>query len=155
MKSFKKFILTAFVGIATFGSLATFSANNTTTAHADSKVSYAKVKKEAYKQLGKKYVWGATGSKTFDCSGFTQYVYKHAAHKYIPRTAQEQYNYGKKVSTKHMKKGDLVFFGTSKRNIDHVGMYVGGGRMIDAQLRGVITEKVHAPWWHLVGAARV
>lgn len=156
MKKIKKFILTAFVGIMTFSGMIAFVGSNQATASASVRhASYAAVKKVAYKQLGKRYIWGATGGRGFDCSGFTQYVYKHAERKYIPRTAQEQYNTGRKVSVHKMKRGDLVFFGPSKHSIDHVGMYIGGGKMIDAQLRGVVTEKVRAPWWHLVGAARV
>ena len=118
-------------------------------------VSYSKLHKVAKAQLGKPYGWGATGPSRFDCSGFTSYVYKKGASKKIPRTAQAQYNKYKHVSYKNIKKGDLVFFGGSKRSISHVGMYVGHGKMIDSQNRGVVTEAVHAPWWHAVGYARV
>ncbi|MBY7146197.1 C40 family peptidase, partial [Levilactobacillus brevis] len=96
-----------------------------------------------------------TGPSRFDSSGFTSYVYKEGASKKIPRTAQAQYNKYKHVSYKNIKKGDLVFFGGSKHSISHVGLYVGGGKMIDSQNRGVVTEAVHAPWWHAVGYARV
>ncbi len=126
-----------------------------TNASADSTVSYSKLHKVAKAQLGKPYGWGSTGPSRFDCSGFTGYVYKKGASKKIPRTAQAQYNKYKHVSYKNIKKGDLVFFGGSKHSISHVGMYVGGGRMIDSQNRGVVTEAVHAPWWHAVGYARV
>lgn len=118
-------------------------------------VSYAKLHKVAKAQLGKPYGWGSTGPSRFDCSGFTGYVYKKGASKKIPRTAQAQYNKYKHVSYKNIKKGDLVFFGGSKHSISHVGLYVGGGKMIDSQNRGVVTEAVHAPWWHAVGYARV
>ncbi|AYM02095.1 C40 family peptidase [Levilactobacillus yiduensis] len=118
-------------------------------------MSYDKIHKVAKAQLGKPYGWGATGPSRFDCSGFTSYVYKKGASKKIPRTAQAQYNKYKHVSYKNIKKGDLVFFGGSKRSISHVGLYVGNGRMIDSQNRGVVTEAVHAPWWHAVGYARV
>ncbi|WP_283680291.1 NlpC/P60 family protein [Lentilactobacillus sp. Marseille-Q4993] len=115
---------------------------------------YSKVLKTAKAHLGARYVWGATGPSRFDCSGFTKYVYKKSIKKHIPRTAQQQYNKLKHVSKKHLKKGDLVFFGGSKHSISHVGMYIGNGKMIDSQNRGVVTEKVHAPWWHAVGYAR-
>lgn len=127
--------------------------SNTTTAHASSR--FSKIKKVANRQLGKSYQWGAVGPRTFDCSGFTGYTYKKAINKVIPRTAQQQYNSQKHVSYHHAKPGDLVFFGSNKVNIEHVGLYVGKGKMIDAQNRGVITENVIAPWWHLVGTARV
>jgi len=118
-------------------------------------ISYSKIHKVAKAQLGKPYGWGSTGPSSFDCSGFTSYVYKKGASKQIPRTAQAQYNKYKHVSYKNIKKGDLVFFGGSKHSISHVGLYVGNGRMIDSQNRGVVTEAVHAPWWHAVGYARV
>ncbi|MFC6260038.1 C40 family peptidase [Levilactobacillus fujinensis] len=118
-------------------------------------MSYSKIHKVAKAQLGKPYGWGSTGSSSFDCSGFTSYVYKKGASKSIPRTAQAQYNKYQHVSYKNIKKGDLVFFGGSTGSISHVGLYVGNGRMIDSQNRGVVTEAVHAPWWHAVGYARV
>lgn len=122
-------------------------------ANADStdKPHYSAVYKEAKKHLGTSYVYGAVGPTHFDCSGFTKYVYKKAIGKTLPRTAQAQYNGTKKVSKKNIKKGDLVYFGSSKSNISHVGMYIGNGRMIDSQNRGVVTEQVYAPWWHVVG----
>ncbi|WP_172187734.1 C40 family peptidase [Lentilactobacillus kribbianus] len=116
--------------------------------------SYSKVYETAKKQLGKRYSWGSVGPHSFDCSGLTKYVYKKSIKKSLPRTAQAQYNGTKKVSKHNRKKGDLVYFGTSKHNISHVGVYIGGGKMIDAQNRGVIIEKVSAPWWHAVGYSR-
>ncbi|WP_308442861.1 C40 family peptidase [Apilactobacillus zhangqiuensis] len=116
---------------------------------------FANLYRSASSKLGHPYVYGAVGPYSFDCSGFTQYAYRHGAHKYLARTAQMQYNTNRHVSRKHVKKGDLVFFGTSRRNIYHVGIYIGHDRMIDAQNRGVVTEKIHAPWWHEVGYARV
>jgi len=135
--------------------IAGFAITQPTDASASSEMSYSKIHKVAKKQLGKPYGWGATGPSRFDCSGFTSYVYKKGASKKIPRTAQAQYNKYKHVTYKNIKKGDLVFFGGSKHSISHVGLYVGHGKMIDSQNRGVVTEKVHAPWWHAVGYARV
>ena len=122
---------------------------------ADTDVSYSAVYKVAKQNLGKPYVYGATGPSAFDCSGFTSYVYKKAASVTLPRTAQAQYNAGQKVSYKNLQKGDLVFFGWSAASISHVGLYIGNGKMIDAQNRGVITETVKAPWWNYVGSAHV
>ena len=109
----------------------------------------------AKNKLGDPYVYGATGPNRFDCSGFTKYIYQSGAHTTLPRTAQAQYNQEKHVSLPKIQKGDLVFFGYSKRSISHVGMYIGNLKMIDAQNRGVVIENVKAPWWHLVSAARV
>lgn len=121
----------------------------------DDAPSYSAIYKLAKKNLGKPYVYGATGPSAFDCSGFTSYVYKKAANVTIPRTAAAQYQAAKKVSYKNMKKGDLVFFGYSAYSIYHVGVYVGKGQMIDAQNNGVVKEKVIAPWWNYYGSARV
>ncbi|WP_203639643.1 MULTISPECIES: C40 family peptidase [Levilactobacillus] len=152
-KTFTDIVLTVMATIAF--AIAGFAITQPATAQADSTISYDKIHKVAKAQLGKPYGWGSTGPSRFDCSGFTSYVYKKGASKQIPRTAQAQYNKYKHVSYKNIKKGDLVFFGGSKRSISHVGLYVGNGRMIDSQNRGVVTEAVHAPWWHAVGYARV
>ncbi|TPR42650.1 hydrolase [Apilactobacillus micheneri] len=138
--------------------LFTFSIVNTHTVSANEhsqQENFNKVYKIAKKQLGKKYVYGSTGPKSFDCSGFVKYVYKHGVGKDLPRTAQSQYKSSKKVSKHHLKPGDLVFFGGNKRSIYHVGMYIGKGKMIDSQNRGVVRENVKAPWWHAVGYSRI
>ena len=95
----------------------------------------AKIAAIAKKKLGRRYVWGATGQKnTFDCSGFTKYVYDKNGIS-IPRTSINQSKYGKYVSRKDLKKGDLVFFDTSKQRkgyVNHVGIYIGNGKFIHA-----------------------
>ena len=67
----------------------------------------------AKKQLGKKYVWAKSGPSSFDCSGFTYYVIKKTTGKTIPRSSTSQGKYGKYVSRKNLRKGDLVFFATT------------------------------------------
>ncbi len=96
----------------------------------------------AKKHLGGKYVWGGTHPKGFDCSGYTQYIYKKEGVR-IPRTAYEQSKVGKEVSRFKLKKGDLLFFLTDKsRNIPitHVGIYIGDGKFIHAasKKKGII-----------------
>ncbi|GAX08129.1 cell wall-associated hydrolase [Secundilactobacillus silagincola] len=151
----KWFVKLALTAIAVLGFTVAANMTHSTTASAATTPSYSKIYKVAKQQLGKPYGWGSTGPSRFDCSGLTSYVYKKGASKAIPRTAQAQYNKYKKVSYAHAKKGDLVFFGGSKHSISHVGLYIGGGKMIDSQNRGVIVESVKAPWWHHVGTARV
>lgn len=119
------------------------------------KFTNTKLYKVATSKLGDPYVWGGNGPTVFDCSGFTKYVYKNAKHINLPRLAGDQYTYEKPVSYANIKPGNLVFFGAAPSAISHVGMYIGNGNMIDAQLRGVVIEKVIAPWWHLVGCAKV
>ena len=87
----------------------------------------------AKKELGKRYVWGSVGPKTFDCSGFTSYVYKKVG-IHIPRTSREQAKYGKLVERSQLKPGDLIFFDTDlhRKGIDHVGIYIGDNKFIHA-----------------------
>ena len=86
----------------------------------------------AYNFLGRPYVWGAVGPDTFDCSGFTSYVYRHCAGIEITRTTYTQINVGTPVSYSEMQPGDLVF----TYNNEHVGIYVGGGMYINATYPG-------------------
>jgi hypothetical protein len=77
-------------------------------------------------QIGDRYVYGDEGPDTFDCSGLVQWVYGHVGIE-LPRTAHEQQAATAPVGTP--LPGDLVFYG---RPATHVGIYVGGGKMIDA-----------------------
>ncbi|MFF3491019.1 NlpC/P60 family protein [Streptomyces sp. NPDC002795] len=82
----------------------------------------------AYGALGSPYVWGATGPSAFDCSGLTQAAYK-AAGVSLPRTTYSQIDAGQRVPQSQLQPGDLVFFYSG---ITHVGLYIGGGKMIHA-----------------------
>jgi cell wall-associated NlpC family hydrolase len=82
----------------------------------------------ARKQLGKPYVWGATGPGSYDCSGLTQDAYK-AAGISLPRTTWDQVKAGQNVSKSQLRPGDLVFFYS---DISHVGIYVGNGMILHA-----------------------
>jgi LysM repeat protein len=89
----------------------------------------------AKRYLGRRYVWGATGPRTFDCSGFTQYVMRKSKGITLPRISRKQAYYGKYVSRSHLKPGDLVFFDTSRRRrgyVNHVGIYIGNNKFIHA-----------------------
>lgn len=94
-----------------------------------------KITSLAKKKLGKRYVWGASGNKnTYDCSSFTKYVYKNIGVD-IPRTSIRQSKFGKHVKRDELRKGDLVFFDTSKRRkgyVNHVGIYLGDDKFIHA-----------------------
>ena len=85
----------------------------------------------AKSKLGCKYVWGATGPNTFDCSGLTYWCYKQLGIS-IPRTSLEQSKSGKSVSKSDLQPGDLVFFKTTSAPVGHVGMYIGNGQFIHA-----------------------
>lgn len=84
--------------------------------------------------LGAPYVYGASGPKSFDCSGFTSYVYKKIGIN-LPRTSHDQGKAGEPVAKGNLRMGDLVFFDTvgKKDNaITHVGIYIGDGEFIHA-----------------------
>ena len=102
--------------------------------------------KIAKRYLGRRYVWGAEGPSSFDCSGFTQYVMRKSKGVRLPRVSRKQAYYGKYVSRHNLKPGDLVFFDTSRRRrgyVNHVGIYIGNNKFIhasSARHRVVITS---------------
>lgn len=108
----------------------------------------------ASKMIGKPYSWGggnASGPSTgiccsprgrsgasitgFDCSGLTLYAYAKAG-IFLPRTAAQQYAASEPVKPGQMRPGDLVFYGKSAASIHHVGIYIGGGYMLNAPRPG-------------------
>ena len=88
-------------------------------------------------QIGKPYVWGATGPGSYDCSGLTQAAWK-AAGVTLPRTTYDQVNAGTTVSLTDAQPGDLVFF---YDDISHVGIYIGNGMMIHAPKPGAYVRE--------------
>ena len=88
--------------------------------------------KYALKQIGDRYVFGAAGMVTWDCSGLTMRAYQ-AAGVSLPHSSAAQSRLGKKVSLNSLKPGDLLFYG---RPVSHVGIYMGGGKMVHAPRSG-------------------
>lgn len=88
--------------------------------------------KYALKQIGDRYVFGAAGMVTWDCSGLTMRAYQ-AAGVSLPHSSAAQSRMGKKVSFNALKPGDLLFYG---RPVSHVGVYLGGGKMVHAPRSG-------------------
>ena len=88
----------------------------------------------AESQMGKPYQWGGAGPGTYDCSGLTMVAWGKAG-VYMPHSAQDQYNMTARVPIGELQPGDLVFFGTPS-DVYPVGMYVGGGTMVDAPETG-------------------
>ena len=86
----------------------------------------------AYGYIGAPYVYGAAGPSSFDCSGFTSFVFRNAAGIDITRTTYTQIGVGTPVSYGEMQPGDLVF----TYDLGHVGIYVGGGQYIHAPQPG-------------------
>ena len=88
--------------------------------------------KYALKQIGDRYVFGAAGMVTWDCSGLTMRAFQ-AAGVSLPHSSAAQSRLGKKVSLNALKPGDLLFYG---RPVSHVGIYLGGGKMVHAPRSG-------------------
>lgn len=96
----------------------------------------------ALSHVGDPYVYGGTGPNQWDCSGLTMVSYEVAGLT-IPRVAQDQYNFGPHLPAgAALAPGDLLFFGTGPTDIQHVGMYVGNGQMVDAPHTGAYVEVV-------------
>jgi cell wall-associated NlpC family hydrolase len=111
----------------------------------------------AHQLIGVPYVYGGRSPKGFDCSGLVWYVYRQHGIN-LPDSSWKQAGIGEKVGRDDMLPGDLVFFQSSGK-VDHVGVYIGGGKMIHAPGKGKrvrkadLTEKYYRK--HLVTVRRV
>ena len=109
-------------------------------------------------KIGKPYKWGSTGPNSFDCSGFTSYIYQNGAGINLPRTSVAQSKVGSKISRNQLKSGDLVFFNTSGKGISHVGMYIGNSKFIHASTsKGVRIDSLNSSYYksRFVSASRI
>jgi len=106
--------------------------------------------KTAFAQLGDPYVWGAAGPNSFDCSGLTMYSWG-AAGVSLPHSSSAQYSAVQHVAISDLQPGDLVFYYSP---ISHVGIYIGGGRVIDAPYPGLSVHISGLYSMPLVGAGR-
>lgn len=102
---------------------------NTSSIQASSKA--ASIVALAKEQVGKPYVWGATGPDKFDCSGLVQYVYQHAAGINLPRTTYDQVKVGQTVPLDKLQAGDLVFWGSETAPY-HVAIYIGNNQYVNS-----------------------
>lgn len=115
--------------------LASISSNKVSLSR-DGSISSSAVVNYATNFLGTPYVWGGTSPSGFDCSGFTQYVYRHFGVN-LPRVAADQQQVGYNVPISDLRPGDLVFVGYPAH---HVGIYVGNGYMIHAPRTGDVVK---------------
>lgn len=113
--------------------------------------------KEAENYRGVPYVFGGNTPKGFDCSGYVRYVFAKKGIS-LPRSADEQYTVGTKVSKKNLQPGDLVFFETYEKGVSHSGIYIGNGKFISAtSSSGVAIADLAGGYWgeRYIGAKRV
>ena len=115
---------------------------------ASSSTKGAQIVNAARTHLGQRYVYGAAGPTTFDCSGLTQYVHRQVGIS-IPRTVASQQAVAHPVSKSSAQPGDLIFIGGY-----HVGIYVGGGQMIDAPKTGDVVKQ-RAIWTSAYSVGRM
>jgi cell wall-associated NlpC family hydrolase len=107
----------------------------------------------ALSKCGAPYVWGASGPSSFDCSGLTMWAFGKAGID-LPHSAAAQYQQGSSVSRGDLQPGDLVFFGSSASSIHHVGISLGGDKMVDASTEGVPVG-IHSLYKDYYGAKRL
>ncbi|GAB2914065.1 NlpC/P60 family protein [Streptomyces sp. NPDC059171] len=101
-------------------------------------------------QIGKPYVWGASGPASYDCSGLTQAAWREAGVT-LPRTTWDQVEVGTRVATSDLRPGDLVFF---YDDISHVGIYKGDGMMIHAPKPGANVREESIYYMPIYGSVR-
>ncbi|TFV66498.1 UNVERIFIED_ORG: NlpC/P60 family protein [Bacillus sp. AZ43] len=105
----------------------------------------------AYAQLGDPYVWAAAGPDSFDCSGLMQYAYA-AAGISLPHSSRIQATMGRPVARADLQPGDLVYYYSP---VSHIGIYIGGGRMVHASTFGVPVTIGSVDMSGYVGARRI
>ena len=110
----------------------------------------------AVQHVGKKYVLGGTGPKTFDCSGLVQSAWNDAGVK-LPRTSGQQFAATRRIAMTDLLPGDLLFYGPA--GSWHVAMYIGDDKIVEAanSKLGLIITSHHSLWYttNFVGAGRV
>jgi cell wall-associated NlpC family hydrolase/outer membrane murein-binding lipoprotein Lpp len=110
----------------------------------------------AMAQIGKPYLWGAAGPSAYDCSGLVLAAYRSAG-IYLPRVSRAQWYAGQHVGLGELAPGDLVFFAHDVRapsTIHHVGMYIGGGAMVEAPYTGARVRTASIGRRDYIGAVR-
>ncbi|MGM9929745.1 MAG: C40 family peptidase [Bacillus sp. (in: firmicutes)] len=129
-----------------------FGSNNVDAASVNQRVKAANI---AQQYIGLKYVWGGTTPKGFDCSGLVQYSFKQTGVS-LPRTAAQQYKYGKYVGKNGLRKGDMVFFNTTG-GISHVGIYIGNNKFVHSSSSGLRVDSMNNSYWKpkFVGGKRI
>ena len=108
---------------------------------------------DSYNYLNIPYEWGATGPTSFDCSGFTSFLYGKLGYS-IGRTTYDQIYAGKEVSLTELKAGDLIFFG-DKEAPHHVAIYIGDNKYIHAPQTGDVIKISEGATYKACAARRI
>lgn len=135
------------VGICSVIGLMALGFGQASTASAATKAD--KVISTGKKYLGVKYRFGAPAGVTyaFDCSSFTQYIFKKNGVS-LPRSSASQATKGKKIAKSQLKKGDLVFFKRpGKSGVGHVAVYIGNNKMLGASGKAVKISSMNSSYW--------
>ncbi|WP_425060796.1 hypothetical protein SCACP_15460 [Sporomusa carbonis] len=119
------------VGIGTWQALSNYAGNSEVSRSQLAQRTGQQIAGLAQEYLGVPYVWGGSSAAGFDCSGFTYYVYSRQG-IFLPRVADDQYNFGRRIPLADIQPGDLVFYSTYAPGPSHVGIYVGNGQFIHA-----------------------
>ncbi len=106
----------------------------------------------ALSKQGSPYVWGGGGPATFDCSGLVKWSFQQAGVSGLPHSAQEQARMGRSISQSQLQPGDLIALYSP---ITHIGMYVGGGRYVNAPQSGDVVKVSPVPWSQVTAMSRI
>ncbi|WP_028646625.1 C40 family peptidase [Nocardiopsis sp. CNT312] len=108
----------------------------------------------AQSKIGVPYGWGGTGPRSFDCSGLVQWSFRQAGIT-LPRVAHDQAASGTRIPYSSARRGDILYWSNRSGYVYHVGIYLGGGRMIDAPKTGDHVRERDVTMNRLGGAVRL
>ncbi|HHD7303203.1 TPA: NlpC/P60 family protein [Klebsiella aerogenes] len=166
MKKLLNLIFLLFVYLISFYAYAGHNAHHlwyrrnhhkTTYRHITVNVIKKDIMREYYKWKGVKYRWGGNSKNEIDCSALMQRFFRETHLFTLPRTTLGQINYGHRIQKRRLKPGDLIFFNI-KKNVRHVGVYIGHNKFVNsAKSKGVTISDLRNCYWraHYYTARRI